>query len=349
MKYDEVYDLTASIDLPEEEGKLNIEWVIAERLAVGRDKQGRHVVLLPGPSLEARLPTVARALSRGRWISESGSSIVGTLLRLSDGSAFLVASTTIVIELLRRDIATRPSQDVFREVEPFIELVIRRLLLPPESILGLVGELLTLDYILAGLPEDCTIPPTSIWKGYMTRGRDFVFNRLALETKATSGVSSVHTINNLDQVEPSSLQGGGRETLFLVSIGLQPDVAGSTRFSVSRLVGSILDRLSRDDQEEFKTQVRQYGPPECVGYDHDNMSEWETYTQCFRPTFEPRLYDMGDPNLRVIRRLDLQDLFVLPEGLSYRVHLPDEIPSSHGKNPRSGLTSELVSLLREHS
>ena len=69
----------------------------------------------------------------------------------------------------------------------------------------------------------------------------------------------------------------------------------------------------------------------------------------FSTTFQPRIYDMADENLRVFRRADLQQHFqhVVPEGLSFVIDLPDEVPGSHGANPKTGIKAELSRLVRE--
>jgi hypothetical protein len=59
---------------------------------------------------------------------------------------------------------------------------------------------------------------------------------------------------------------------------------------------------------------------------------------------------MADPNIRVIRRETLQKHFsdVVPEGLSFIVELPAEVPGSHGANPRTNLKAELERLVQHY-
>ncbi|MFZ4580317.1 MAG: PD-(D/E)XK motif protein [Myxococcota bacterium] len=350
MMYEEIFILASGISAPTEQSHLSIEWVLAGELAVGRDAANRYLLVLAGVELDAKSELVSRVLSHGHWLHESGAAVSGTLLRLHDGEPFLVAVTAIATEFLRRGLGPRSAPEVFREVESFIELVIRRVLLPPNSLLGLIGELLILDYALeglAGLSASKRPTPSSLWRGYTNQSRDLAFNRLAIEVKTTSGHSSRHHIGSLDQVEPRTLDGGLCESLFLASIGLAEEIGGTSRFSVSQLTDRILSRLSPADCVIFLDQLRQYGPDDCIGYDHGSMSSWEPYSRRYRLTFEPRLYDMSDPNVRVLRRADLQELFVMPEGISYVVDLPSAIPGSHGQNPRTDLASELSQLL-EH-
>jgi len=348
MNYEQIYRLASGLVSPVQQPFVIVEWIVPNCLAIGRDSAGRHLLLLAGVELRAKSQGVERVLARGRWRDESGSAFDGTLLHLHQGEPFLVAATTIAAELMRRGVDHRAVPDVFQEVEPFIELVIRRILLPPNSLLGLVGELIVLDYALdalATLPEPVRPSPISVWRGYTNQSRDFAFKRLAIEVKTTSGHSSRHHIGSLDQVEARSIDGGLTEALFLVSIGLTPAADASGRFSVSQLTARILGKVVPEHQSTFLDQLRAYGPDDCVGYDHNSMSVWEPYRQRFRLTFEPRVYDMSDPKVRVLRRSDLQELFVVPEGLSYTIDLPSKIPGSYEDNPRVDLGAELVRLM----
>ena len=352
--YDDIHAIAAKLEPPATHGHLNVEWVLADRLAIGRDSDNRHLLVLGGPPVKATVESVERALMAGTWFNETGGSIGGTLLRLHAGDQFLVAATTIAVELLRRGLGDRPVVDVFPEVEGFIELVIRRVLLPHEALLGLVGELLVLDHlldVLLALPEDSRPDPVGLWQGHSRKSRDFRLNRLGIEVKTTSHPSSRHHIGGLDQVEPRTVDGEETEALFLASVGLREDASAPSRFSVAGLTESILGKLDADIGTKFLDQLRKYGPDDCMGYDHATMADWEPYARGFAMTFTPRLYDMSDPNVRVIRRKGLQEHFpfVAPEAISFIVELPDEVPGSYGANPRTGLPTELARLVKEHA
>ena len=349
--YEEIFAAFGGLSLPGEQDQVEVDWVVPERLAIGRDASARYVLVLAGDRVFATSDIVRRSLVHGDWQSSSDT-IKGTLLRVPQGEQFHIASTTIAIELLRRGIETRPTPDVFSEVEAFIELVIRRVLLPPDAIIGLLGELIVLDYAIDAWgklapeerPDVC-----SIWRGYSRQSRDFAFHRLAMEVKTTTGPSSRHHIGGLDQVEPRVLDGGLTEELFLVSVGIAEASAGSSRFSIAGLTSRIVEKLTEHDAVRFLDQLEQYGPEDCVGYCHDSMADWGPYLQRYRLTFEPRVYNMADPLLRLIKRADLQDTCVLPEGISYQVHLPDVVPGSHGRNPRTDLPQALLQLFNSHS
>ncbi len=280
--YEEVFDLIGGIPLPTAEGTLQVEWLIADRLGLGRDSMARFVVVLVGDLIDATSEIVKKSLVHGEWKQSSGEHIKGNVLHLPHGAPFQVAVTTIAIELIRRGIESREASEVFEEVESFIELVIRRVLLPPESILGLLGELLVLDCGLAALeqlPEASRPDRCSLWRGYTRQSRDLVFNRLALEVKTTTGPSSRHHISNLDQVEARILDGAYTEALYLVSVGFAEEVGGSSRFSIAQLTSRILGRLNDAESFRFLEQLEQYGPDDCSGYKHALMSDWEPYTR----------------------------------------------------------------------
>ena len=350
MSYDEILAVARGLEPPETRGHLAVEWLVPERLAVGRDAGNRHLLVMGGTPVSASLDSVRQALMPGQWTTEGGEHIDGTVLRLHPGEHFMVAATTIAVELLRRGLAERSVADVFREVESFVELVIRRILLPPEALLGLVGELLVLESLARAvkeLPEAQRLPVSSIWQGHSRNARDFRFKRLGLEVKTTGGPSSVHRVGGLDQIEPRMLEGEHVESLRLVSIGLQHDVTGNSRFSVARLTESILGELDEGEERLFLDQLQQYGPDECVGYDHATMATWEPYAKTFSTTFPPRIYDMADSGLGLFRRAELQQHFphVVPNGLSFTIDLPDVVPGSHGANPKTGLRAELSRLM----
>jgi hypothetical protein len=252
---------------------------------------------------------------------------------------------TIAAELFRRGVESRHPHDAFAEVEPFIALVLRRVLLPEDFVLGLVGELLILRGLLAASGSTLkSVPdPTVVWRGWQRQPRDFVLGSLSIEVKTTGLNVSRHAISGLEQVEPRRTDGQVIEHLFLASIGLRR-AATSGGFSISGLADEIVELLrdGRSTKDEaavkFIERLAQYGPESFQGYRHPEMRDQESYSQTFTTTFAPRVYDMGDLNLQIIRRADLaRDFpFVLPQGLRYTLELPTSIPGSI-ENPRTDL------------
>lgn len=345
--YEEIALLLEELTSPVEADQLEIEWLESGRLAVGRDKRERHVVILPGPPLEPRETAVASAIRPGEWRTTTGT-IRGSILQLPRGDAFRTATATIAAELFRRGIASRPTVEVFTEVEPFIALVLRRVLLPDDFVLGLVGELLVLRELLTALGERrATVSdPTVVWRGWGQQARDFVLGSTSIEVKTTGLSVSRHAISGFEQVEPRILDGGATESLLLASIGLRrAPVSGP--LSIASLADQIIQLLhstvdSAEAEKKFLERLALYGPEGFQGYKHPEMRDQESYAQSFTTTFMPRVYNMADENIRIVRRADLaRDFpFVLPQGVRYTMELPGTIPGSI-ENPRTDLQALL--------
>jgi hypothetical protein len=103
-------------------------------------------------------------------------------------------------------------------------------------------------------------------------------------------------------------------------------------------------RCPEEPVTKFIDRLARYGPEGFQGYRHPEMRDQESYSQGFTTTFAPRVYDMADPNIQIIRRADLaRDFpFVLPQGLRYTLELPASIPGSI-ENPRPDLEAFLRS------
>ncbi len=346
--YERIRELASAVPIPDRQRHLQIEWIEPSRLAIGRDAEGRVVILMAGAEFGVSSSAVREAITYGAWATPEGDRIDGSLLRLSSDQPFVVAATTIATELLRCGIATKPVHIVFPKVEAFIDLVMRRVVLPPETVLGLLGELLVMESLLDGVFElapDKRPDPCSLWRGYSRQSRDFMLNALAIEVKTTSSTISRHVIGSLDQV---SARPGTNESLYLASIGLSPDPSGNSPHSIVSVVERILAKLDHAQTTSFLDQLAQYGPEECSGYHHKTMSNWEAYRRSYRLTFAPRLYDMGDPNVKVLRRIDLQGTCVQPDGISFTIILDAQVPGSQGENPASDFVHAISALVRLH-
>lgn len=351
--YDQIQQRLEGLTAPADDA-FSVEWLVPDVLAVGRDARGRYAVILPGDALSPS-PNVASSVHYGEWRSASGREVRGTSVALPAGNEFRTAAAAIAAECIRIGIHERPLREVYREVEAFIALVLRRIVLPEESLLGLVGELLVLDQIVdAVLQVQPDHPdPTVFWTGWQHRPRDFSFGTAALEVKTTGLLASRHHISSIAQVDPQAAGSGAQVHLFLASIGLRRASAGA--FSIAGLSKRILERLPAaavgdapaDPRTLFLDRLRQYGPDGFAGYDHATMSEAEPYQQRFSTTFLPRIYDMQDQNVRVIRRKDLTEYFpfVLDEGLSFTIELPAQIPGSPS-NPAIDLQASLSELVQ---
>ncbi len=352
--YEEIAKLLESLDPSEAHDEINVEWLDEGRAGVARDARGRYSVLIVGPKLAPRIDVVAEAVRPTTWRAEAGAQLEGSILQLPHGDAFRTVAATIAAELFRRGLKTRPVTQVFAEVEPFVALVLRRMVLPDDFVLGLVGELFVLRELLMVLGDARrSMPdPTALWRGSQQQARDFVLPGASIEVKTTGLAVSRHSISGFDQIEPRSIAGDTLEQLFIASVGLRRSSAGSAGLSIAGLADEITDLLqdcageSSDAVAKFLDRLAAYGPDGFDGYRHPEMRDQEIYSQGFTTTFSPRVYNMSDQNIRIIRRADLARDFqlVLPQGISYTLELPGVVPGSI-ENPRSDLHAFLRSVV----
>jgi hypothetical protein len=337
LSYEEIARLLEGLEPPPRPDELHVEWLDASRMGVGVDSLGRYALLIVGAPLAPKIDIVAQAVRDGEWRTPTGSTLKGSVLQLPQGDAFRTATSTIAAELFRCGLETRPCQEAFAEVEPFVALVLRRMLLPEEYVLGLIGELLILRELLqtaCGRVPPAT-DPTACWRGWQRQARDFVLPRASIEVKTTGLSVSRHRISGLDQVEPRAIDGDQLERLFIASVGLRRS-SGGIGHSIAGLADDIILALRRDSTDpnqaeaKFLDRLRQYGPEGFEGYRHPEMREQQFFAQCYTTIFSPRAYDMGDVNIRVLRRSDLASQFqcVVPENIEYTIDLPDSVPGS---------------------
>ena len=357
--YEQIISALEGLDAPTRRDQFHIDWLEPTRLAVGRDGSGRYAVLIVGPSLAPRIDVVQANIRTGSWSATSGEVVQGNLLTLRDGPAFMTATATIAAELSRRGIESRPPSEVFLEVEPFVALVLQRLLLPDDYVLGMVGELLVLRDLLSALGDARHMldDPTALWRGWQHQSRDFALGHVSLEVKTTGLTVSRHAISSLDQVEARATDGEPAESLYLISIGLRLST-GPSGVSIAALADDILRLLSvpgassfapmPERAQKFVHRLSDYGPPGFDGYDHLIMRDQAPYSLMFTTTFPPRVYDMADRNVRIMRRADIAAdfSFVIPEGLRFTAELPDVVPGSI-ENPKHDLAVFLRTVASE--
>lgn len=334
------------------ENSFVVEWLLDETLAMGLSHQGNHCVFMVG-QIYPNANLVKKLLRCGTWQTSSGQMLEASLLEFPGEDHFRAATATILVEFLRNDLASKDIAEVFLKVEPLIELVLQRLNMEAKLLLGLMGELLILRGLL---PEVVQVPalaldPTAVWQGNTTAARDFAVGCVAIEVKTTTSASSHHRISNLSQVEACELPDGqGYEELYLASVGLVPSEDG--RWTLASLVDDILDLLSEsslDDiegaQQRFLERVSSYGGESAIHYDHHSMKMLPMYTNPYKMTYPPRIYDLADKNIHIIRESDLVKTFISPKGIEFNIELPAAIPDSID-NPRSDLSQICQELVR---
>lgn len=322
----------------------NLRW-LAQPLAVGRTTAGDFEVFIRGPELHAASSLVRRHLQHGLWRPmEGGEPFPASRIVLPSAPHFAAIAALIATELLRAGIdGSRGRQEAFYDVEPIMEMAIRRGALPENVIIGLIGELAVLRQLAL---SHRNAPPSlmrclDLWQGWQEGGRDFRLGEHSIEVKTTQAVSSIHQFNGLHQLEPKLLPSGRLEQLHLMSVGLSASTTlGET---LPMIVASIaaLFLTATDGPEvagEFLRRVAKYGGQLGRGYDHANMADWSVYGTRYAHSFLPRLYRLDDQSMRLLTRDVLARTFVQPDGLTFTMHLPDQV-SAH--NPAPNWESEL--------
>jgi hypothetical protein len=312
-------------------------WVVPETLALGKTSRGAVELFLVGPPIVPTTAVVRRHLQHQSWTTElGGKEIQANRIIFPHASHFIALAALIAVELLHAGLATGSAvAQAFAAVEPIVELALRREALADESIRGLVGELLTLEQALIAVlqePEKRSAV-LDMWRGYRWGERDFLLGGTGVEVKTTLLSCSSHQISSLSQVEPSATEGEPEHNAYLLSFGLiQTESAG---FTLPELVNRILALLSDPAlpsgtrsplQERIVREVEAYGA-ETSGacYRHAEALSSTAYQQRFQVTFQPRMYDLSDPEVRILRSADLVGTFVNRSNISYQVDLPESV------------------------
>lgn len=120
----------------------NLRW-LAPPLAIGRTPAGDFEVFIRGSELHATSSLVRRHLQHGDWRPEEGGEpFSANRIVLPSAPHFAAIAALIAIELIRAGIAAPYGpQKAFTDVEPIVEMAIRRGALPENVIIGLIGEL----------------------------------------------------------------------------------------------------------------------------------------------------------------------------------------------------------------
>lgn len=333
-----------------------IFWVVPRALGIARTSDGSFEIFISGPRLTPRTETVRRHLEHALWdLPDSGDRVEASRVILPAAPHFLAISALIAVELVRAGMGTgRDLHDVFDDVEPIIELALRRGALSGEHIIGLIGELLCLEVMLdavATRPE-LRLTILDMWQGHQVGQRDFVIGLAAIEIKTTQQETSSHKVSGLHQVESDGQNSASEARLFLLSVGLahSENEGQSLPMIVQRLLERLADPAFSGDgfsplQRRFLDDVARYGSSSSRGYSHETMAGWLVYQERFRSTFSPRLFDLMDHEVRIIRRRDLVGTHVSPDDIQYRIDLPSHV---NGMNPAPMWQHAIVSLVREY-
>ena len=321
-------------------------WVIPEQLGAAAAAGGAYEIFILGGPLIAASPIVAGNLLHDRWEpSGGGQAFEASRVLLGAADHFAAVAALIATELARLDLSSDTQiQRSFASVEPIIELAIRRATLSNEVMLGLIAELHVLRVVLLAAPSDTRAAALLAWRGWAP-GRDFVFGRNGVEVKATVGAMSRHAFSGIHQLEAQDLGEGKKETLHLLSIGLQPATSGGP--SLPELIDDLLTLLSGcEDGGGVHTQllkmIASYGGGDAPRYDHFAMRGWSVYQQRYGITFA-RLYDVEDQEMRLLDRGLVEQTFTVPDSVKFEVLLPSKLSAF---NPAENWQQELAAMVR---
>jgi hypothetical protein len=361
MSFEEFLVRVEQIPSPMEESAREVLWLVPKVLGVGADKRGAREIFISGPQLKARSSTVQRRLEHQSWQGRDSTPFEANRVVLPLAEHFSAVAALIVFEFARALGAAGASRDIqgaFAEIEPLIEMALRRSHLSEENVVGLLGELILLEQMLRSLPpqSDLRASVLDMWRGHKQASRDFCLGAagIGIEVKTTGAGSSTHHIHGIAQIEPALDSDVPEQELYLLSVGMAHAETGA--FSVPSCASRVLELLGSANsmsrtslQLRFLSDLRAYGGELAAGYDHDTMQEFPAYAVRFTMTFEPRLYDVCDPEFKVVGRAALRDTFVAPEGIAYKVDLPSRInqfnPAVHWREKIASLVNAALGVL----
>ncbi|MDJ1372614.1 PD-(D/E)XK motif protein [Gulosibacter molinativorax] len=208
-----------------------------------------------------------------------------------------------IVEQMRAGATFRLS--VSEALSSFKDLLSNRQRLTDEKELGLIGELLVLQHVLAEIGEEEALVS---WLGPRAEEHDFGFADFDAEIKTTKSESRTHLIGSESQLEPSR-----DRPLFLVSIQLTLAGGASRAITLPSLIADIRSRLEFGLRSFDATM-------ECIGW---RQADADLYPRRFQLRSEPRAYLVDDQFPAITSgRLDQ----VVPNranvvGVTYRVNV----------------------------
>jgi hypothetical protein len=345
-EFEPLRDRLEGLSVPKGEAR-KVIWIVGDRLGAALTAVGSYEIFLAGGPLKAASNLVERHLQHDLWVPErGGETFEATRILLGSASHFAAIAALIATEIARLDLSSDDKlQQAFLEVEPIIEMAIRRSTLSDEALLGLIAELYALKAALVSVPKDERPTVMLGWRGW-TRGRDFEFGSGTLEVKATAGSQSRHHFSGVHQLEPNLLESGEAERLGLLSLGLaETDDGGQSLPEIVDDLLSLLDDGSIERgaaQQQLLSMIAEYGEGGGAGYEHDKMSGWVVYQRHFTITFG-RLYDVADPAMRLLTREAIEQTFAVVDSVTFSLLLPERVSAF---NPSARWQEELAAIVR---
>lgn len=343
--YQRVRDELAALGVEGDDKSRRTMWIVPRVLGVARSKEAIDLFLV-GPPLHVHSPLIRRHLDHAMWdVAGEGMSVQATRLIFPGKDQYAPVAAMVAVELADAGLRAGESiQVAFSRVEPVIELSLRRAALTEEHLLGLLGELTCLEIMLSAIDSQpqSLAAVLEMWVGWRGTTRDFRIGRASVEVKTTLTAASSHRFSGLHQVELTA----DENRLLLLSVGF--DSSSGDGASLAGIVTRIAERLQRSGvkgiRSRFYEAVKNYGAEHGIGYDHAAMAEHHIYTTKFAMTFTPRLYDLDDVNMHLLRRADVEKTFVRADDLAFSLELPLSVAPA---NPAANWAQAITLLTRE--
>jgi Putative PD-(D/E)XK family member, (DUF4420) len=344
--YESLRELIGEITPSSRELDRSIVWADENQVVgLARDQYGRIEVFTVCREFTPITSVVRGCLEFQRWYVKGGSELEANRFVLPNGAHFDAVAALICVELIGAGASSDPIT-AFHITEPVIALALKRAALSNESLVGLAGELAFLNALLrTAAPGSCD-DVLAAWTGSGHSTRDFQLGVVGIEVKATTGSSSHHFIHGLGQVElGESVDGVPETSLFLLSLGIRWLDTPTGGYSLPDLVDSVAEQLPDSTSRQFLfDRIQQYGGDAALGYNHKSDRSKPMFQRRFELKFE-RLYDLTDPEIRILRRPIIQGLdHMNGDSISFRVELPTQVRGD--VNPISGLAKITQTVLQ---
>lgn len=343
--YEIVRDELSALGIEGDEKARRTMWIVPRVLGVARSEKSIDIFLV-GPPLHAKSSLVRRHLDYAKWnVAEESTSVEANRLIYPGKAHYAPVVAMVAVELANAGLhAGVDIQKAFSSVETLIELSLRRAALTEEHLLGLLGELVCLESMLStvGKQTHLFVSVLEMWTGWRGATRDFRIGTTSIEVKATSTASSSHRFSGLHQIERNSDEG----RLLLFSVGFHSNTSDglSIANTVSRIVKLLQQCGVKGLESRFLEAVKSYGAEYGLGYDHTAMAEHHIYATRFAMAFTPRLYDLDDDSMRLLRRKDVTGTFVRADDLAFSLELPQLIAPG---NPAANWAHAIAQITRE--
>ena len=335
--FEDLLLVAESLPVPQVDSDRDVHWCDATKiLGMARQSSGGIELFLRGEELRSSSPLVRRFLKFDEWARTNGDVFRANRIVFPSEEHYTAAAAFLAEEFFRNNVVNS-LVSAFAQTEPLVEMMLRRIALSEEEILGLLGELRFLEVLISIADEVGRAIVIDAWRGHERSARDFVFNTCFVEVKSTRGSRSVHRVNSVMQADPRRSETGEfLERLFLLSFGFTPVLThenSESGISLAIQVETILGILNQEGdamrvnpiQSLFLQKLANYGGVANGGYIHDEMKNWLIYQSRWHYSFL-RIYDMCDDAIQVLRRSDIQmRSHVLLETVSFDVSLPDTV------------------------